>query len=213
MEKIEKTIIIDSLNTDKTYSVQSNEHVTYVIFPENKTDETGKIEIKVTGTKANVQILGIIIGQGNQVIRLKTVQDHLGEQSVSDLLIKSALFGSSRFYYEGLIRIEKDAQRSNAYQKNQNLLLSSKAWADSRPYLEILANDVRCTHGATIGKPDQEQLYYLASRGLNGKDATRVILEGFFEDVIRRIPSEEIQNNLRGKALKYIKHLLERELV
>lgn len=201
-------IVITKLNKDQEFYVSDNENKTFVIFLTGDKEQIGDIKIIIEGKKAYVQILGIIIGQGKQKINLYTLQDHLKPESVSDLLIKSVLFGESRFNYKGLIKIEEDAQKSNAYQKNQNLLLSSKAWADSRPYLEILANDVRCTHGVTVGQIDKDQLYYLQTRGLDDQAATQLIVEGFCQEVLNRISDDKIRKELKEKLDRKIKSLL-----
>lgn len=201
-------IIIDHLRKDQQFIVKDKEDKTFVVFLADKKDQIGKLKIYIKGNKTNVQILGIIIGSGKQKIELYTLQDHLKPESVSDLFIKSVLFDEAKFNYQGLIKIEKGAQKSNAYQKNQNLLLSSKTWADSRPYLEILANDVRCTHGATIGKIDEEQLYYLKTRGLDDIAARKIIISGFLNEVIERIPDEKIREKLKEKLDRKIIRLL-----
>ena len=95
--------------------------------------------------------------------------------------------------YQGLIKVHKYAQRSDAYQANRNLILSDKARADSIPSLEIEANDVRCTHGATVGQIDEEQTFYLMSRGVTRHEAERLILQGFFQPVLERIPAESLR--------------------
>jgi Fe-S cluster assembly protein SufD len=100
-----------------------------------------------------------------------------------------------------MIRVERDAQKTNAYQENRNLLLSKTAHADSIPGLEILANDVRCTHGATLGQVDREQLFYLMARGLPRHEAERLIVRGFFQDVLDRIELEPVREAL-GEALE-----------
>lgn len=189
-------IIINKLIKNQEFEVYDGERKTFVIFLDSEQDCNGNVNVVINGENAKVQILGLILGSGNQTINLYTLQDHLKANSVSDLLIKSVLFGESKFYYSGMIKIEKDAQKSNAYQKNQNLLLSNKSWADSRPGLEILANDVRCTHGATVGKLDENQLYYLETRGLNKIEASRILIEGFLKDVIGRIPDQKIIDDL-----------------
>lgn len=201
-------IVIDKLKTNQQFIVGDNEKKTFVIILSGDSIQSGDVKIIIEGKKAYVQILGIIIGQGKQKINLYTLQDHLKPESVSDLLIKSVLFGESRFNYKGLIKIEEDAQKSNAYQKNQNLLLSSKAWADSRPYLEILANDVRCTHGVTVGQIDKDQLYYLQTRGLDDQAATQLIVEGFCQEVLNRISDDKIRKELKEKLDRKIKSLL-----
>lgn len=208
MNKQNEIVVIDKLNEDRKFSVSDNEKKTFVIFLIGEKDQNGEVKIIIKGKNAKVAILGIIIGFGKQKINLYTLQDHLKPASISDLLIKSVLFDEARLNYSGLIKIEKNAQKSNAYQKNQNLLLSPHSWADSRPKLEILANDVRCTHGATIGKIDPNQLYYLMSRGLNEKAATKLLLEGFFNEVLWRIREPKIQDKLAKKINQTISQLL-----
>ena len=201
-------IVIDNLQKDQKFTVGNNENKTFVIFLTGEGVQNGDVKIIIEGEKAHAQILGIIVGFGKQKIELYTLQDHIKPESVSDLFIKSVLFDEAKFYYKGLIKIEKDAQKSNAYQKNQNLLLSKNASADSRPYLEILANDVRCTHGATIGQIDKNQLYYLQTRGLSNQAATHLIVEGFYQEVLERIPDDKIRKELAEKINKKIKFLL-----
>lgn len=206
--QIPKTILIKNLNKDNEFIVKNNDNITFVIFSAQNEDISGKVMIKIKGSLANVQVLGLIIGVGSQKINLYTLQEHLNQKSVSDLLIKSVLFDSSRLNYEGLIKIAKDAQKSNAYQKNQNLLLGEKAWADSRPKLEILANDVRCTHGATIGNINQEVLYYLKTRGISESKAESLVIDGFFQEVLSRIPDQKIKEKLEKAIITKINKIL-----
>lgn len=202
------TIIIDRLKKNQQFTVVDNEKKTFVIFLTGAKDQDGDVKIIIKGKKAGVEILGIIIGHGKQKINLYTLQDHLKPESKSDLLIKSVLFDEAKFYYQGLIKIEKDAQKSNAYQKNQNILMSPKSWADSRPTLEILANDVRCTHGATVGKIDPVQTFYLKSRGLSEELAQKMLLEGYLNEIILRIPDKAMQDDIRVKINDKISQLL-----
>ncbi len=203
-----KIVIITELKKDQVFEVVDNEKKTFVILSCGEKDQSGEVRIIIRGKNANVQILGIIIGSGDQKIDIYTLQEHQKEGSISDLLVKSVLFGKSRLQYRGFIKIEKDAQKSNAYQKNQNLLMSKGTWADSRPILEILANDVRCTHGATIGKVDQEQLYYLMTRGLSEKSATNLIVSGFLQEVIDRIPDKSKKSRIEEKIKNRLAQLL-----
>ena len=140
---------------------------------------------------------GFMFGDGRQQFHLHTLQRHLADHCTSDLLIKGCLKDRARSVYQGLIQVAEGAQRTDAYQANRNLVLSDTARADSIPGLEILANDVRCTHGATIGNVDAEQMYYLMARGLPRNEAQRLIVEGFFAPVIDRIPLEGIREHLR----------------
>ena len=148
---------------------------------------SGSITVEILKEKINVSIYGIYIGTDERKFRLNTIQHHKKGKSVSDLLIKGVFFDESSFYYEGLIKIDKNAQQSNAYQKNQNILMSDGVYVDSRPYLEIEANDVRCTHGSTTGKLSEETLTFLNLRGLTADSARQLLLTGFVEDVFDKI--------------------------
>jgi Fe-S cluster assembly protein SufD len=146
---------------------------------------------------AQVFVHGFMFGDERQHFDMHTLQKHLADHCTSDLLIKSCLKDRARSVYQGLIQVAEDAQRTDAYQANRNLLLSDTARADSIPGLEILANDVRCTHGATIGSVDLDQMFYLMARGLRSHEAQRLIVEGFFAPVIDRIPLETVREQLR----------------
>ena len=131
--------------------------------------------------------------EDSQHLDYDTQQNHLAPHTTSDLLFKCALEDKSRSVWQGMIYVAPGAQKTDGYQANRNLLLSRKARADSIPGLEILADDVRCTHGATAGKVDPDQLFYLRSRGLPQKDAERLIVEGFFTPIMERIPFEGVR--------------------
>jgi Fe-S cluster assembly protein SufD len=151
----------------------------------------------LAGPGAQAFVHGFMFGDGRQQFHLHTLQRHLSDHTTSDLLIKGCLKDRARSVYQGLIQVAEGAQRTDAYQANRNLLLSDTARADSIPGLEILANDVRCTHGATIGSVDPEQMYYLMARGLPRTEAQRLIVEGFFAPVLDRIPLESVRDQLR----------------
>jgi len=151
----------------------------------------------LAGSGAQAFVHGFMFGDSRQHFHLHTLQRHLVDHTTSDLLIKSCLRDRARSIYQGLIQVSEGAQRTDAYQANRNLLLSDTARADSIPGLEILANDVRCTHGATIGHVDEEQMYYLMARGLPRNEAQRLIVEGFFAPVLDRIPLEDVRDQLR----------------
>ncbi len=150
---------------------------------------------------SRVDMLGMIYTCGRQHIDYHTLQDHDAPHASSDLLYNGVLRDKSRTVFRGMIRVHKDAQKTDAYQKNNNLALSGDAHADSIPGLEIQANDVRCTHGSTTGEIDKDQIFYLMSRGISQSEAERLIVEGFYEIVLQRISSEEIQDNLRKVLL------------
>jgi len=158
----------------------------------------------MNGEGARSFVNGFMFGDARQHFHLHTLQRHLRPHTTSDLLIKCCLKDRARSVYQGLIQVAEDAQRTDAYQANRNLLLSDQARADSIPGLEILANDVRCTHGATLGFVEPEHLYYLMARGLPRVAAQRLIVEAFFEPVIARIPLETVRERLRGEIERKI---------
>jgi Fe-S cluster assembly protein SufD len=149
-----------------------------------------RVEASLAGEGSNAELKALYFASGNQFFDFHTLQDHRVGNTRSDLLFKGALQDVSRTVYAGLIKIEKHAARSDAYQANRNLVLSDKAKATSIPMLEIDNNDVRCTHGATVGPVDPEHLFYLRSRGIPEATAKRMLIQGFFGDVLDRIPFE-----------------------
>jgi len=163
----------------------------------------GKIRIQndLAGPGATSRVTGAYFADGSQHLDYDTFQEHIAPNTTSDFAFKGALRDSSSAVWRGMIRVEEDAQKTNAYQENRNLLLSKDAHADSIPGLEILANDVRCTHGATLGQVDREQLFYLMARGLSRQEAERLIVRGFFQDVLDRIELEPVREAL-GAALE-----------
>ncbi len=154
-------------------------------------------EIFMLGPGSTGNIHGFYFADSNQHLDHHTQQEHYAGHTTTDLLLKGVLKDKARTIYQGLIHVHKNAQRSDAYQANRNLNLSPKARADSIPGLEIEANDVRCTHGATVGQVDEEQMFYLRSRGLSEAYAQRLIVEGFFAPLMDRIPLETVRAKLR----------------
>ena len=151
--------------------------------------EQTRIESKgsLTEDGAEFENSSITLGRENQLFDQRTMQHHLSRNGKSTLSFKNALLDKSRSVFSGLIKVENDAQNTNAYQTNRNLLLSDNAEADSMPGLEILANEVKCSHGATTSKIDEQELFYLLSRGISRSVAERLIVLGFFEEVIEKI--------------------------
>jgi Fe-S cluster assembly protein SufD len=158
----------------------------------------GKIRIQndLAGQGATSRVTGAYFADGTQHLDYDTFQEHIAPHTTSDFAFKGALRDTATAVWRGMIRVERDAQKTNAYQENRNLLLSPDAHADSIPGLEILANDVRCTHGATLGQVDREQLFYLMARGLSRAEAERLIVRGFFQDVLDRIELEPVREAL-----------------
>ncbi|OFW71758.1 MAG: Fe-S cluster assembly protein SufD [Actinobacteria bacterium RBG_16_68_12] len=158
----------------------------------------GKVRIQndLAGPGATSRVTGAYFADGTQHLDYDTFQEHIAPHTTSDFAFKGALRDEARAVWRGMIRVEEGAQKTNAYQENRNLLLSKTAHADSIPGLEILANDVRCTHGATLGQVDREQLFYLMSRGLPHAEAERLIVRGFFQDVLDRVELEPVRDAL-----------------
>jgi Fe-S cluster assembly protein SufD len=153
-------------------------------------------EVVLAGKGASAQVNGVMFTTGKQHLAYFTRQDHQAPNTTSDLLYKGGLKGSSRIVWRGMIRVEKDAQRTDAYQKNDNLILSDATRADSIPGLEIEANDVRCTHGATAGPVDEEMVFLCQARGIPRETAVRLIVEGFFANVYDRITLDPVRETL-----------------
>lgn len=147
---------------------------------------------------AETEMLGFYFADKDQFFDHHTLQDHIAPHTTSDLLFKGALTDVSRSVFAGLIRVHEGAQKTNAYQNNRNLLLSKDARANSEPKLEIGANDVRCTHGATAGPVEELQVFYLMCRGIPRVVAERLIVEGFFDPVLQRVPLDGVRERLRA---------------
>jgi Fe-S cluster assembly protein SufD len=155
-------------------------------------------DLELAERGANGRMSGFYFTDGVQHLDHDTQQNHLAPNTTSDLLFKGALRDRSRSVWQGMIYVAPGAQKTDGYQANRNLVLSSEARADSIPGLEILANDVRCTHGATVGKVDADQLFYLRSRGIPYPDAERLIVEGFFDPIMQRIPFEGVRSRFQA---------------
>jgi Fe-S cluster assembly protein SufD len=154
-------------------------------------------ELDLAGEGAQGRMSGFYFTDGNQHLDHDTQQNHLAPHTTSDLLFKGALKGSSRSVWQGMIYVAPGAQKTDGYQANRNLVLSDQARADSIPGLEILADDVRCTHGATVGKLEQEPLFYIKSRGVPQAEAEKLVVEGFFDPIFQRIPFEGVRERFQ----------------
>ncbi len=162
------------------------------------------VSSRLVGPYSSAEMLGIFFADGDQFFDHHTWQLHEAPNASSDLEFKGALKDSARSVYSGMIKVSEGAQKTDAYQQNRNLVLSRQARADSIPNLEIGANDVRCTHGATVSQVEEEHLFYLESRGIPRTEAQKLIVEGFFRPVIDRIPVEEIQGFLEGAIARKV---------
>jgi Fe-S cluster assembly protein SufD len=153
-----------------------------------------RIQNDLNGRGATSRVTGAYFADGTQHLDYDTFQEHIAPDCESDFAFKGALRDDATAVWRGMIRVEKDAQKTNAYQECRNLMLSPTTHAVPIPGLEILANDVRCTHGATVGRVNREDLFYLQSRGLKRPEAERLIVRGFFQDVLDRIELEPVRD-------------------
>jgi Fe-S cluster assembly protein SufD len=156
-----------------------------------------RTESLITGSAGESDLVAVYFGDGEQVLDFRTLQDHAAPHSRSDLLFKGAVEDHARSVYSGLVRLRAEAQHSNASQTNRNLVLTEGAGAESIPNLEIEANDVRCSHASAVGPIDDDQRYYLETRGIPPEDAEQLIVLGFFDDVLDRLPVPTLAAALR----------------
>jgi Fe-S cluster assembly protein SufD len=153
-----------------------------------------RIQNDLAGEGATSRVTGAYFADGEQHLDYDTFQEHAAPNTTSDFAFKGALRDRATAVWRGMIKVEKDAQKTNAYQENRNLILSEQAHADSIPGLEIEANDVRCTHGATISPVNRDELFYAMARGISRGEAERLIVRGFFTDVLNRIEMEPVRD-------------------
>ena len=168
----------------------------------------GRVDLnaRLLGPGANSDMLGLYFGDADQHFDFNTSQDHVSPNAHSDLLYKGALDGSARGIFRGVIRVHEGAQGTDAYQTNRNLILSEEAIATSLPNLEIEADDVRCSHGATVGQLDAEALFYLMSRGLRRGQAERLVVLGFLGEVLSRLPLGGVAEKVTNAIVEKLRH-------
>ncbi|MEA2353491.1 MAG: Fe-S cluster assembly protein SufD [Thermoleophilaceae bacterium] len=147
-----------------------------------------RMETQLRGPGAQARVTGAYAGRGRQHLDFDTTQEHAAPNTTSDLAFRGVLAGRSTAVWRGMIKVDPGAQQTDAFQESRNLLLSKRAHADAIPGLEILANDVRCTHAAAIAQIDREQLFYLMSRGLPREQAKRLVIDGFLQALVERLP-------------------------
>jgi Fe-S cluster assembly protein SufD len=157
------------------------------------------VESNLSGPGGSSEMLGMFFADDAQHYDAHTLQEHLAPHTTSDLLYKNALRETARTVFAGMIRVHPGGQRTNAFQSNRNLLLSPDAKADSKPELEIMANDLRCTHGSAISRLEEQHLFYLQTRGLSREQAVHMIVEGFFAEVLDRLPLEGVRQAIEQR--------------
>jgi Fe-S cluster assembly protein SufD len=163
-----------------------------------------RTDCRLEGRGASGDLLAVYFGGGTQMHDFRTFQEHIAPDTTSDLLFKGAVAGTSQSVYTGLIHVAKEGRGTNAFQTNRNLKLSDGAWAESVPNLEIENNEVHCSHASTVGPVDEEQRFYLESRGVPPGVAERLIVAGFFEEVIARMPVPAVAPALRARVQEKI---------
>ena len=167
-----------------------------------------RMETKLAGRGSSAKVTGAYAGVGTQHLDYDTTQEHAAPDTVSDLAFRGVLTGRSTSVWRGMIRVDREAQHTDAFQESRNLLLSDRAHADSIPGLEIEADDVRCTHAAAVAQVDVEQLYYLRSRGLGEPDAKRLVIDGFLQELVERTIEGPIRDALAGALERRLEELL-----
>jgi Fe-S cluster assembly protein SufD len=158
--------------------------------------------ITLEGDGASAETVGLYFGEGAQTLDYRMLIDHVGKSTTSDVFLKGAVEDDARSVFTGLLRIEKDARKTNTFETNRNLVLSENAKANSVPNLEILCDDVVCGHGSSVGPLDEEHLYYLQSRGLRKARAERLLIKGFFQEVIDRLPISGLEEQLSREVFR-----------
>ena len=159
-----------------------------------------RTEARLVGTGGSTRQVALYFAGGEQMHDFRTIQDHAAPHTTSDLLFKGAVQDHSKSVYTGLIRIRENAKGSIAFQTNRNLTLSEGAWAESVPNLDILTNDVKCSHASTVGPIDEDQRFYLESRGVRPEVAERLVVLGFFDEVLDQLPAGDLAAELRRRV-------------
>lgn len=173
------------------YAVKKDSHLTLVYVVNGSSDISLVPSIHLVGENSSATLLGLVTGTGDSHITITTLQHHVAKNTTSNLLVKSVLSDASECTYAGGIVVDKHAQKTDAYQRNENLLLDEHAKATSSPALEILANDVRCTHGAIVKTFDENEVWYLLSRGIDRNRARDMIASGFLASAFLLIENEQ----------------------
>ena len=181
------------------YIVKGNVQFTLALVALHNHLVKTRVSVSLSGPDANATIVGLIIAADDAKIYLHTMQVHEAHDTTSNLLVKTALSGKASCVIDGGIRVEKQAQKTDAYQRNENILLSEHAHAESKPSLEILANDVRCTHGATVGPVSAEEVWYLTTRGISRSKAEKLIVSGFLKSAVDKISEKSVRDQLWQK--------------
>ena len=167
-----------------------------------------RMETKLAGPGSEARVTGGYAGGPGQHLDYDTTQEHAAPNTNSDLAFRGVLAAGSTAVWRGMIKVDPGAQQTDAFQESRNLLLSTEAHADAIPGLEILADDVRCTHAAAIAQIDKEQLFYLTSRGLDSADAKSLIIEGFLESLVERLAAGPVRDEISAALERRLAEIL-----
>lgn len=169
-------------DTQKKYHLNTQERCVFFLF-----NRSGTITFELAGESAEAHIFAFFIGSNNDLLKLNIIQKHKTPKTISHALVKSVLFDAAEFSYDGLIQISESATQTDATQESRSLLLSQSAKIYTRPALEILTNDVRCRHAATVSQLDADQLFFAQSRGLSAAQSQLLLVQGFFTEALEKI--------------------------
>jgi len=167
-----------------------------------------RLDCRLSGRGATGNLASVYFGDDDQTLDLRTFQEHMAPDTTSNLLFKGAVAERSHSVYTGLIRIHPDGRGSNAFQTNRNLKLSDEAWAESVPNLEIENNEVHCSHASTVGPVDPDQRFYLESRGVPTEIADRLVVAGFFDEVLDALPVPAVGPPVRARIGELLDRLV-----
>ncbi len=221
-------LVLDCLSGSHSYTLEENSELELVIIQEESCESSievtlkkcsrlkiftfclgGKIKnslkINLSGEAATASLFGLTIGGGNEIMENHIFMRHELGHTESNQTYKSILSDRAMGVFNGKIRVEKGADKSNAYQLNKNILLSDDATMQSKPQLEIFADDVKCTHGATTGQIDREAIFYLKSRGIGENEARKILIEAFVEDLVSGINDVGLRESIMTKIAKKLK--------
>jgi Fe-S cluster assembly protein SufD len=176
-----------------------NSHLNWMLYSDGSHYSRNFIGVNLIGENARAEMTGISLNTTDSQIDFDTYQQHSAENTKSDLLFKNALSNNSRSVWSGMIKVEKSAQKTDGYQANKNLLLCGNPHVESIPGLEILADDVRCSHGVTDGEIDVDQVFYLTSRGISEGEAKQLIAEGFLSSSLNRVMNEVVREKITAR--------------
>lgn len=195
-------VFVASAATECKIVLQRDSKLTFVLFAIEGWEETAKITFEFAGSGSELNCLGLIVGTGSMKFAFETISLHLVPETKASYRIRAAMFDRSFVDYKGNLVITKPAQITDTYLSHDTLLLSDFARAKTVPALEIEADDVKAGHAATIGKVDDELMFYLLSRGIVKKEAEQMLINSFFESQLALIPDEEIREGLRAEIIK-----------